>query len=1266
MNTRLSDPAAFHGEGAIVDWTAVVRRMISAGQPGAEGPISDTAAKAGRQVQLRWSVASSLGLSPGPFTVWTRPVADRTTPVDYFVYAAQVAGIDGQQVWCPGPAMAHLAISVTVDDPSRSVSAFAFAAGNLEVEGLVAAASQPAGATNAVLELRAGAMNAVLVVNGTVTSVSAESLPTAVNDPSWTPVERVGLPVASNGWPGTVYDCSDQGLTATPADPVTAATDRLKRGAPPFGWWPSTAAGHPAPAWEAPDPARFVSEVGSLMFPAVAPLFAAGVLPSAQAALTATSSVTPPTQDGRTVANTSTSSYPPLGVLQLAAGTDPFSALALGFGTAYPLAAMGLGPVTNRVPPRTDVDYLVTADYPAGVGEVGALGMATTYAAFIPSPGSHLTAIPVSGLSAALAGLVGPPARDAAWRETVRLTWDRVQPTAALGRLAGYGLCTYPGTAGSAATPLLDQHASGGYRTIAPTPRPIPQQQDAFYPVLDWSAQAEDIPLGSGGRHVGYAIAGQDPYGIWSPWADVAWDGHEPGPSVPQVVSARLQPVYAGSPVCATTMEVHLAVDWTNRTPRQITLRGVLVPLADVGDPLPPGVTALGPPPAGATRHDTVIGVDGDALDLTLPSDQVAYLDEEAQTVVGPHVPSADPTGQHGMNATRHYRLRLPLDVDFSTVDHYVLALWADEVDTVASGAPALSPVTARMSTPVPLVVAYTAPPVVPLASAPDARGVSHGSIAFGPFPSARTVTVWACPEHRILPAASAATMPAPTLTERYQSLLSTYDALPPDQQRLCFRHEVQVPGTATEAGVELPPGSDEILLYAVTATNAGHVESAWPTASSSLHAFARPRLVAPAAPEVMAVDGGAGGASVTVTVGGSVAPSQVQVFRTRLDTAATSVDQMGPPVGTVTAFTFSAVSTDPTQGADPTNNRWTGTLADTPGPSWRSAWYRAVAWAADDPANGVVGIRSRDSAPFPLMVTPSGPPDVTVPVSSFWGSDRDGILATWDTDAPPQASRFGVSTVRVRVTRDAAPQDPPLVDLVSTLDALVVDAGAAPPVSVTGGVLLRGLRASDRTPMHLWLRRSTPDDVLTLTVTVTDPLGRGTTVSSSVPAVPPDPPPEVILGVPQSLPGGSWAPFSSQVPVVAVLDGVYTFDVYVGHPLVLRPPVHWPPEHADPGHLPPFQRPAVHLPPAVRPPLDLPPVLRPAPPLHLRVAVPDTPVVAGRAEVPAGTTIGVFRMQGTSDPAQYLVVAALSMPATVRIVVTAPDGRTSEAASTA
>ena len=103
------------------------------------------------------------------------------------------------------------------------------------------------------------------------------------------------------------------------------------------------------------------------------------------------------------------------GALLLPATTDPYYALALGFGTGY-----GLDGEHERL---YGMDFLVTADYletPEG-------GPAT-YAAYVPRPVPHSATAPVTGLVAGRDGLIRPSSPDQPWRETIRVS-DSPRPT---------------------------------------------------------------------------------------------------------------------------------------------------------------------------------------------------------------------------------------------------------------------------------------------------------------------------------------------------------------------------------------------------------------------------------------------------------------------------------------------------------------------------------------------------------------------------------------------------------------------------------------------------------------------------------------------------------------------------------------------------------------------------------------------------------------------------------------------------------------------
>jgi hypothetical protein len=243
-----------------------------------------------------------------------------------------------------------------------------------------------------------------------------------------------------------------------------------------------------------------------------------------------------PEQDGHAAGEPQDATLPPFGALMLAATTDPFLALATGFGTAYPAG--------GRERHLQGRDFLVTADY-----DDTPEGGPATYAAFVPWPGPHQALAPVSDLTSGRDGLVEPAGRDAPWRETVRLRWRHREATAALGRPTGIAAARAEPAGAAAAESLLTPRDAGGWRTLVPVTEPPPpgltaSDHDRFVDV------ARTIPLGSGGRSAAYAVAVHDVYGVWSRWEDVGYAGAEPPAPLPRVMRVAIDSRYEGATVC--------------------------------------------------------------------------------------------------------------------------------------------------------------------------------------------------------------------------------------------------------------------------------------------------------------------------------------------------------------------------------------------------------------------------------------------------------------------------------------------------------------------------------------------------------------------------------------------------------------------------------------------------------------------------------------------------------------------------------------------
>lgn len=1087
---RIVDANQFVAEGAVVDWetaAALHDRALAAAQRHARTNVAGP-----RSLQLRWYVSKTAGVPPVPFTVWLRRDKDSLTPLD-------VRGIrDGADTWVLWEGAPLLTLEVTCQpvDATRPCAVWGFRT-DAKATSAVAVSEARTGPGPFRLTVRAGALTYARVVNATVTAARAVRATDVATNGAWEELEFVGLPYDPGQWPGAIYDGEKQGLVSALVPPFDAAVERLVRAAPPLGWFPVTGTGHLAPDWKAPDFPELVRSIQKQLLTQIGALFEPGVDPATQAALRDRRDVRPPSQDGRVATvPSSTAVVPVLGALLMAANTDPFTALGAGFGTGYPL--------DDRNERLFGRDLMVTATYPKGLGPFGEL----EYAWIVPAQAPHHAMTPPIGLDAQRSGLLDPLTRNRPWRETVRLSWDAMARSFLLGRAAGAAAARYvPADTATRATSLLEEREAGGPVPLAPVRRPKPFQDRVA--VVDAS---RDLPVDGSVLSTGYAVAQQDPFGVWSPWEDVTHDGAEPDQPVPVIGEVHLDTTYAGTAQCPATMSIVVIADWSARTPSFLQVAVVIAPVPFPGAATPVGVTPFGPPPAGGTRQTITVQFMGDTANSLTPGTTVVALDGAEDTVV--------PFGP-GQGERRRYRLDISgQTLDFAPTPHYVALAWAREVAAgrPAFGATSPQPMRAFASSPVPVLVPFVPLPIVPLGSLVDAEGRSHVSLRLGGLPGAVKLVVWTATETRIRRLAGQSAIPADrSLSERFVELKAAFAALAPAARREAFGRVRELPGPPPFPGSldhALPKGSREIHLFTVTGVTAANVESPFPGHVDQFQAAAAPTPVRPGVPELStAVVSEPGGNRVQVELSchSTVAVVAFELHRTYLAPATASTGQMGPALASIAATPAGGPPT-------PAGLRYTATFVDSGAGDWRPARYRARAvplLSTTDREHGLLAARSADSSTSTLLLTPAGAPDLLLGAVSRWGPGESGVLVTVTTDAPLDRHPLGAFTLDAAAAVSGGGS--PVAALSSALDGVVGGSITSPPAAVGAGTLTRSARVAKRTTIALWFTRPSAQQAVDVTLRLTDPLGRVATVAVTVPGVAPHPAPQVsIVGVRQ------------------------------------------------------------------------------------------------------------------------------------------------------
>jgi hypothetical protein len=164
----------------------------------------------------------------------------------------------------------------------------------------------------------------------------------------------------------------------------------------------------------------------------------------------------------------------------------------------------------------------------------------------------------------------------------------------------------------------------------------------------------------------------------------------------------------------------------------------------------------------------------------------------------------------------------------------------------------------------------------------------------------------------------------------------------------------------------------------------------------------------------------------------------------------------------------------------------------DTPPGSWRRVWYRAIAWADDDPARGARGGRSPASPGFAVVVPPAAAPDLSAQIEIGPGAKEDEVLLRWASRAPVAPTPLGPHhlTVDVAVVGAPARERPALasydLDKIPNKEPLEKPTDAAPPA-----IWRQSGLTGDSVGYTARLRRPASLPSVVGTIRLTDPLGR-------------------------------------------------------------------------------------------------------------------------------------------------------------------------------
>lgn len=1261
---RLTNARLFWAESAYLNWLSIYKPHLRE-QPidvvlGPQSP--DLAA---RQVALRWHINAAehpggakepIGLPTGPFTVWRRPpfgYEDLEKPLDFHTNGGLFLGLRLVTF--------HRTVATVTLEVQSSNGGTVFGLGNAPKPlSILTWQSVPAGPAS--LQLAAGRINGLLIPPTMTITDARGSRPRDVAEKlEWEEIEIVGMPV-DGSWAGVGNHLTEQGPVGALTDPEDAAHQRVLRGTPPFGWHAHVAPGVAAPLWQPPDPVGVVAEVQADLLRHLRDALA---LPQPQQVAHFFKAPVPPpeTLQGDAMSGSTTDAeVPTVALLQLAVGGDPFLSLAMGYGTNLDETDLSGVEIFDQ---HAAFDYMVTAPYERGLAGGDPVELATL--ALRPR---RVFPPPIAArIESELRANLAPVIPDADWRASTTTRWDRA-PGMALARTASHAVTRHsPGD--TTAEALLEKRRSQGHHPITPAVAPADDQKN----FIVYADRAISIPNDPGQRTLRYSVANQNLFGVWSVWQGADVTVGQPQLPPPRVLAADFDVTApATGTACPATLTVDVTWDWADRRPGEIRLVGRMFAAADRAATAPIPI-----PPPWLERQ---IGLPGTAIVLTFagdvatlsgapPGSEILYLDPQGDQEVAPGSAQGD--------GARRYRIHIAgLSADFASTDHIGMALWASGRERIAPQRTA-STTTAFYSYASDPIAPAVPPELVPLSSLPDAEGSSHARISWPAVPGAAGYVVYGSDE---ITMRSHYGLGEPdlndTLSDRVTELLDAWVASP---DRRPFTRLVPRPVTGTSIDLALPRGTTGISTFVIVSMSAGQVEGPWPDPGSAtlrdeVIVRATPRIAAPATPELEArVDGAT--VHLTVRTRPGHRAGRIEIHRVRVDEAVRELDSMGPPVATVNEATPGwTVETD----ADGTPLVYRGT--DTPGPSWRRVWYRAVAWADDEwpvPAQpfpfkiaerGLLSGRSPSSNAVSVVVPPPGPPDLS-PIDVTWpGGSLADVQLNWTTAAPFTAP---LGAHRLEVDVRVAGATTPLVSFSGELG----EVGTAAPA--TGDGIWRD-DPSTPAAFHTVIRRPDASIELDAIVRVIDPRGRAGQQTVHVGAGAVLPPPNLeSLEIFRIMGQGTVLTFTSTSPIVEIGGEAYTLRV-AATPAASRPPI---PPFPRPGFgvppIPPIRpgplRPARFETPDVEPVVDRPdarPFVEPRPhpatvggltlrprPLVLEIDLPDIPVESGRRPTPE--VLQIARVPGSGPVHSYVVLAQRDI-ASFALRLRSPDGRTATA----
>ena len=468
-------------------------------------------------IALRWSHVTELGFPREPFQIFRRlrnPSSEKALFVQVLAQSVPIVTQPVLSTFAAGDAAYIVSAAVSVPT-GTSVTVEALDIRSKPIPGQTVTIT-----LNSIVQFRCPGIFALQAFgSGTIGPLSVVPETVYANLSDWQKIQTVGLPLLK-GEIGAAYNTLPQGIEPAGLDGVAFAIERMLITSllqvNPFG---TGIADFPLPAWPAPDATAYVANIRS----------AKSLVPMIERCLEDSTDNNPAKQQSAYVetvtlpgikqsnvpgatanpAQTTQAALPIVGVGMLAASTDSYAAVSLGYGTV-------------DIPPQPHVDSSGT---PPTVHPVVDAAFGYDYMVTAPFI-SPFFSITLAALSAAQAQVEAPASLQAVLKQTYPPI-QRNQPLSASIRVSwqppdipqGYGILASRSPNTSEVLNVPRPLAIKGFDPFiglvpnANDPATPPEQQTPSF-----SDATVTLPLDVPPSTARYLVAGLDVFGLWSGW----------------------------------------------------------------------------------------------------------------------------------------------------------------------------------------------------------------------------------------------------------------------------------------------------------------------------------------------------------------------------------------------------------------------------------------------------------------------------------------------------------------------------------------------------------------------------------------------------------------------------------------------------------------------------------------------------------------------------------------------------------------------------